>query len=119
VRRYASVIRLRPEHRQTYLDLYSAVWSGVEQTLREANIRNYTIFLHGDLLFGYYEYIGHDHEADLARIAADPQTQQWWRLTDPCQESLADPSQEALAEPSRGHWWAPMREVWHLTEEDA
>ena len=111
MQRYGSIIRLRPEHREEYLRLHRAVWPAVERMLLRANIRNYTIFLHGDLLFGYYEYIGEDHEADLARIAADPQTQRWWSLTDPCQESLA--------EPGSGHWWAPMRQVWHLNEETA
>lgn len=50
--------------------------------------------------------IGNDHDADQTRIAADPETQRWWTLTDPCQESLA--------EHGSGHWWAPMQEVWHL-----
>ncbi|WP_313888141.1 L-rhamnose mutarotase [Lentzea alba] len=35
-----------------------------------------------------------------------PETQRWWTLTDPCQESLA--------ERGSGHWWAPMQEIWHL-----
>jgi L-rhamnose mutarotase len=109
MRRYASVIRLRPEHRTTYLELHAAVWPSVEETLRTANFRNYTIFLHDDLLFGYYEYVGNDYAGDLARIAADPETRRWWQLTDPCQESLA--------EAGSGQWWAPMQEIWHLTEE--
>ncbi|MET9634089.1 L-rhamnose mutarotase [Lentzea sp. NPDC006480] len=106
--RYGMMIRLRPEHREEYLRLHSAVWPAVEQTMLDANIRNFTIFLHGDLLFGYYEYIGDDDEADQARIAADPETQRWWTLTDPCQESPAPPGS--------GHWWVPMREVWHLDD---
>jgi len=109
MQRHASLIRLRPEHRETYLRLHAEVWPEVERTLRAANIRNYTIFLHDDLLFGYYEYLGEDHEADQARIAADPRTQQWWNLTAPCQESVAEPGTD--------HWWAQMREVWHLSEE--
>ena len=104
--RYGMVIRLRPERREEYLRLHSAVWPTVEKTLREANIRNFTIFLRDDQLFGYYEYIGDDHEADQARIAADPETQRWWTFTDPCQESLAPAGS--------GLWWAPMQEVWHL-----
>lgn len=107
-RRYGMVIRLRPERREEYLRLHSAVWPAVEQTMLDANMRNFSIFLHGDLLFGYYEYIGDDHEADQARIAADPETQRWWTFTDPCQESLAPEGS--------GHWWAPMREVWHLDD---
>ncbi|MFI2664851.1 L-rhamnose mutarotase [Micromonospora carbonacea] len=109
MRRYGWVIRLRPDRRETYLRLHAAVWPDVERRLREANIRNYSIFLHRDLLFGYYEYVGEDHDADQRRIAEDPQTREWWKLTDPCQESLA--------KPGSGHWWAPMDEVWHLTEE--
>ncbi|MFE7871494.1 L-rhamnose mutarotase [Micromonospora humida] len=111
VQHYGWLIRLRPEHRETYLRLHAAVWPDVERTLRAANIRNYSIFLHGDLLFGYYEYVGEDHDADQRRIADDPRTQEWWTLTDPCQESVA--------EPASGHWWAPMREVWHLSEEES
>jgi L-rhamnose mutarotase len=106
MQRFGSVIRLRPEHREEYLRLHEDVWPSVQATLLAANIRNYTIFLHGDLLIAYYEYIGTDHAADQARIAADPETQRWWKLTDPCQESIADD----------GQWWAPLTEIWHLTE---
>jgi len=106
VKRYGMLIRLRPEKREEYLRLHAAVWPAVERTLREANIRNFTIFRHDDLLFGYYEYVGDDHDADQARIAADPETQRWWTLTDPCQESLS--AREG------GAWWTPMEEVWHL-----
>ncbi|MFF1611547.1 L-rhamnose mutarotase [Amycolatopsis sp. NPDC058278] len=106
VQRYGMLIRLRPERREEYLRLHAAVWPGVERTLREANIRNFTIFRHDDLLFGYYEYVGEDHDADQARIAADPETQRWWALTDPCQESLSPRE--------GGAWWTPMDEVWHL-----
>ena len=109
MQRFGSVIRLRPEHREEYLRLHTAVWPEVEQTLLDAGIRNYTIFLHGDLLIAYYEYAGDDHAAAQARIAADPHTQRWWTLTDPCQESLA--------EKDSGQWWVPMQEVWHLDEE--
>ena len=106
MKRYGMLIRLRPEKREEYLRLHAAVWPAVERTLREANIRNFTIFRHDDLLFGYYEYVGDDHDADQARIAADPETQRWWTLTDPCQESLS--AREG------GAWWTPMEEVWHL-----
>jgi L-rhamnose mutarotase len=62
--RYASCVRLRPEHRKRYLELHAHVWPEVESMLWAANIRNYTIFLRGDVLFSYYEYIGTDHAAD-------------------------------------------------------
>lgn len=103
--RYGSVIRLRPDQREEYLRLHAAVWPEVEATIAVCNIRNYTIFLHGDLLFGYYEYVGSDHAADLAKMAADPATRRWWALTDPCQEQLPGTPP--------GQWWATMAEIWH------
>jgi L-rhamnose mutarotase len=106
ITRYGNVIRLRPERREEYLSLHAAVWPAVEQALRDGNIQNYTIFLHGDLLFGYFEYHGEDFAADQRKIAADPQTQRWWQLTDPCQERLPDVPP--------GQQWSPATPVWHL-----
>jgi len=104
--RYGSVIRLRPEHRERYLELHSAVWPEVEATLTACNVRNFTIWLHDDLLFSYLEYVGTDFAADMARIAADPDTQRWWRETDPCQERLPGTPD--------GEQWKRIPEVWHL-----
>jgi L-rhamnose mutarotase len=105
MRRYAALIRLRPEQREAYLSLHADVWPQVAATIRASHIRNYTIFLRDDLLIGYYEYHGTDHAADMARMADDPDTRRWWALTDPCQEQL-DGTPE-------GSWWAPADEVWH------
>ena len=107
VQRYGTCVRLRPEMREQYLRLHAAVWPEIEAMLRSANIRNYTIFVHDDLLFGYYEYVGEDHEADQARIADDPKTRSWWTLTDPCQEPMPGTPD--------GQQWAPMTEIWHLS----
>ncbi|MFD7922812.1 L-rhamnose mutarotase [Streptomyces sp. NPDC059740] len=104
-RRHAKVVRLRPEHREEYLRLHAEVWPEVLATITACHIRNYSIFLHGDLLFSYYEYVGEDHEADMERMAADPATQRWWKLTDPCQEPV-----EGTPE---GEWWMPVPEVFH------
>jgi L-rhamnose mutarotase len=105
MQRYAMLIRLRPEQRETYLRLHAAVWPAVAATIRSCHIRNYTIFLRDDLLIGYYEYHGTDHAADMTRMAADPETRRWWALTDPCQQQL-----EGTPEDS---WWAPAGEIWH------
>ena len=105
MRRYAMLIRLAEEHRQTYLRLHEAVWPEVAERIRACHIRNYTIFLRGDLLVGYYEYHGADHAADMAAMAADPATQRWWALTDPCQRQLDGTPADS--------WWAPADEIWH------
>lgn len=104
-RRIAAVIRLRPEKQAEYRRLHAAVWPSVLETLRRANITNYSIFHRDGLLFSYLEYVGDDYDGDTARIAADPETQHWWQLTDPCQQPL-----ESAAE---GEWWAPAEEVFH------
>jgi L-rhamnose mutarotase len=108
MKRYGSLIRLRPEHREQYLALHASVWPEVERAIEAANIRNYTIFLCEDTLFGYYEYVGTNHAADMAAMATDPGIQRWWRLTDPCQESAEPPGSD--------RWWSSMEEVWHHTE---
>lgn len=109
MKRFAQTIRLRPERREEYLELHRAVWPGVESALRAAHIRNYTIFLRDDVLFSYFEYHGDDVAADVAAIAADPDTQRWWRLTDPCQQPWPDAG--------TGGNWSDLEEIWHLDEE--
>jgi L-rhamnose mutarotase len=104
--RIASVIRLRPEHEETYRELHRAAWPQVLAALKRANVRNYSIFLRDGLLFSYLEYVGDDYEADMAAIAADEATRRWWQLTDPCQQPV-----ESAAE---GEWWAAAEEVFHL-----
>ena len=106
MKRYGSVIGIRPERREYYKQLHANPWPGVLKMIRGCHIRNYSIFLHGDFLFGYYEYTGDNHEADMAKMAADPVTQKWWDECMPCQRPL-DSRKE-------GEWWAGMEEVFHL-----
>ena len=105
-RRFAMACRVRPEKRAEYLELHSAVWPGVEAMITECGIRNFTIFVLGDVIFGYYEYVGDDYDADQAKMALDPVTQDWWARTAPCQLPFeADSSQPN---------WQQLDEVWHL-----
>ncbi|GIG62474.1 hypothetical protein Lfu02_68460 [Longispora fulva] len=106
MRRFAAVIRLRPEKEAEYRALHADAWPGVLSTIRAAHITNYSIFLRDGLLFSYLEYTGDDYDADMARIAEDETTRRWWALTDPCQQPL-----DSAAE---GQWWAPAEEVFHL-----
>jgi L-rhamnose mutarotase len=106
--RICQTTQLRPELRERYLELHAAVWESVESGLRAANIENYTIFVRGNTLVGYYEYVGEDLDHDLALLDADPETQRWLQLTDPCQQ---DPDGEG------GRPWRNLTEVWHLEAE--
>lgn len=106
VRRVGLVVRLRPEKEQEYVELHRAVWPEVLRQIAASAIRNYSIFLRDGVLFSYFEYVGDDYQADMAAMAADPATQDWWKLTAPCQEPV-----ESAAP---GEQWAPMEEVFHV-----
>lgn len=105
MQRYGSVLKLKPEAIESYKAHHANVWPGVLDMIRQCNIRNYSIYLKDGYLFGYYEYHGADYAADMARMAADPKTQEWWAIMMPMQAPL-----ESRAE---GEWWAAMEEVFH------
>jgi L-rhamnose mutarotase len=106
MKRYGSVIKVRPEAIGEYKRYHAAVWPAVLDMIRKCNIRNYSIYLKDDFLFGYFEYHGNDYKADMAKMAADPKTQEWWAVMMPMQRPL-DTRKE-------GEWWAEMEEVFHL-----
>ena len=78
MRRFGQVIRVRPEAVDAYERLHAEPWPGVLAAIAAANIRNYSIYRHEDVLFAYFEYIGDDLEGDMARMAADPIIVEWW-----------------------------------------
>ena len=105
MKRYGTMIGLRPEHEEAYRAAHGAVPGEVLRTIQECNIRNYSIFLRNSTLFGYFEYHGSDFEGDMAKMAANPATQRWWDVVGPMQDPLPDRLP--------GEWWASMDEVFH------
>ena len=103
--RYGMVIGVKPEKVEEYNRLHAAVWPEVLKTIAACHIRNYSIFLRDNMLFAYFEYTGSDFQSDMARMAADPKTQEWWKLTDPCQVPVPSAG--------RGEKWAMLEEVFH------
>lgn len=106
MQRYGSVIKLKPEKRDEYRQLHAQVWPDVLKMIHDCNIRNYSIYYKDGYLFSYFEYVGDDFAADMQKMADDPTTQQWWQLTDPCQEPLE------TRQP--GEKWASMEEYFHV-----
>lgn len=106
VKRYGSVIGVKIEKLEEYKALHDDPWPGVNNMLKECNIRNYSIYYRDGYLFSYFEYTGEDFEKDMQKMAEDSLTQAWWELTDPCQFPV-----ESAGE---GVWWADMEEVFHL-----
>ena len=106
MKRYGIVIGLRPEYEKAYCGAHRAVPAEVLRTIRACNIRNYSIFLRNNVLHSYFEYTGTDFAADMAKMASDEATQQWW--------SKVGPMQEPFADRNPGEWWAAAEEVFHL-----
>jgi L-rhamnose mutarotase len=105
MKRYGSVIHVKTEAIAEYKRYHAAVWPDILSMIRKCNIRNYSIYLKDDFLFGYFEYHGTDYQADMAKMAADARTREWWAVMMPMQQPL-DTRKE-------GEWWAEMEEVFH------
>jgi L-rhamnose mutarotase len=107
MQRIGSVIRIKPNKLDEYKKLHAEAWPEILEIIYKSNIRNYSIYLKEpeNLLFAHFEYIGNAFEADMAKMAANERTQQWWDICKPCHEPL-DTRKE-------GEWWAEMEEVFH------
>ena len=53
--RSAFVLSVRPEKIDEYVEAHRNVWPELLAALRDAGIRNYTIFRNGNEMFGYFE----------------------------------------------------------------
>ena len=103
------VCRLKPDGVKEYIQYHGQVHKDhpeVGEMIRKCNIRNYSIFYKDGLVFSYFEYVGKDYEKDMARMAADPKTQEWWALVKP----LMDP----LTTRAEGEWWGNMDVIFRL-----
>jgi L-rhamnose mutarotase len=108
VRRFTSVVELKPEKEKEYRTLHADVWPDVVAAIKQANIRNYSISLAEiggrKFLFSYMEYTGSDPQLDFAAIASDPTTRdEWWPVTDACQRVI-DGTPE-------GEQWLPLERL--------
>jgi L-rhamnose mutarotase len=110
-RHFAWVTGLKPDKAEYYRQLHAHPWPAVNRKIKECHIRNYSIHereIDGKLyLFSYLEYTGKDFDADMKKMAADPDTQRWWKETDPCQQPLSDAA-------AKGKIWSDTTEVYFL-----
>ena len=110
-KRFAWVTGVKAEKVTYYKQLHANPWPSVNRMLKESHIQNYSIHLKEIdgkfFLFSYLEYAGNDWEGDMKKMAADPETQRWWKETDPCQQPLPDAA-------AKGKIWSDTEEVYHL-----
>lgn len=106
MQRFGQVIKIDPEKIEAYKAYHASPWPEINAMISACNIRNYSIFLKDDYLFAYMEYVGDDFSADMAKMAADPKTLEWWDIMKPLQRPIETRNE--------GEWWADMEEVYHL-----
>ena len=105
MQRNGQLIGVKPDKLKEYKRYHAAIWPDILDMIQQCNIRNYTIYHKDGLLFAYFEYVGDDFAADMAKMAADPKTQEWW--------AIMMPMQQPVATRAEGEWWAEMEEVFH------
>ncbi len=110
VTRHASVVGIDKKDICEYKKLHADVWPAVLKDIRQSNIENYSIYLgqttpDKNYLFFYYEYTGHNHKKDMAKMAKGEEMQRWWKITQPMLKPL-----EVRKEDEHGAKW---EEVFH------
>ncbi|OGO28350.1 MAG: L-rhamnose 1-epimerase [Chloroflexi bacterium RBG_16_52_11] len=106
MKRFGQIIGVKQEKLEEYKRYHAAVWPDVLEMIRLCNIHNYSIFYKDGMLYAYFEYVGNDFDADMAKMAADPMTQKWW--------DVMMPMQTPMATRADGEWWANLEEVFHV-----
>lgn len=104
--RVGQVVKLKPERREEYIREHQKIWPEVLEVIKNSNIRNYSLFEKDCYLFGYFEYVGDDFEADWARMVDAPRMKDWWALMTPLMEPLPTRSE--------GEFWANMQQIFFL-----
>lgn len=75
---------LKPEKVEDYVTLHKNAWPELLEVISESNIHNYSISVRGTQVFTFYEYTGHDYDADMKKLDENPIMQEWWKFSKPC-----------------------------------
>jgi L-rhamnose mutarotase len=99
--RVGFVLRVKPDRVDEYVLAHREVWPEMLEALKDAGIRNYTIFRAGNEMFGYFE------TDDLARaethLASQEVNVRW-------QDAMADFLEERVQDQGP----APLEEIFRL-----
>ena len=74
--KYAWTAKIVPGMKDEYKRRHDEIWQSMKDMLNEAGIVNYTIWLTGDVLFGYYECT--EGIAHAARVQAQSRIREEW-----------------------------------------
>lgn len=87
---YAWVLEVRPGYEDEYKKRHDEIWPEMLQALRDAGIRNYSIFRHGLTLIGYFET--DDLDATLATLRGSDVNRRWGEYMAPIMKIEIDPA---------------------------
>ncbi|MBX6768920.1 MAG: L-rhamnose mutarotase [Actinomadura rubrobrunea] len=105
MRRVCFLLKVRPDRIEEYKERHRAVWPEMQDALREAGWRNYSLFLRDDgLLVGYLET--DDFDKALEAMARTEVNARWQAEMAPFFEDLDGRA------PDQG--MVPLTEVFHL-----
>ena len=83
-KRYAMAVRLKDEKRDFYIKNHQNSWPEVLSELKKIKVKNYSIFLKEDFMFGYLEYDGEDFDRDMGEMQKIPIVDKWTKLMIDC-----------------------------------
>lgn len=106
MQRHGWVIKVKSEMLEEYKKYHKEIWPEIADMIKACHIQNYSIYHRDGFLFSYLEYVGEDFDADMAKMAEDPKTLEWWDIMKPMQEPL----DTCMGD----EWWGTMEEVFHL-----
>ena len=106
IERYAMAVRLKDEKKDFYLKNHQNVWPEVLSELKKIKIKNYSIFLKEDFMFGYLEYEGNNFDTDMAEMEKIPIVDKWTKLMVDCFNPF--PNNE------ENNSWVMMDEIFYM-----
>ena len=104
--RYAMAVRLKKEKRDFYIKNHANVWPEILEELKKINVKNYSIYLKEDFMFGYLEYDGNDFDSDMATMQKIPMVEKWTKLMIDCFKPFPNNDENDS--------WVMMEEIFHL-----
>ena len=106
MQRYASVIGIPQSNWEQFEQHHANVWPEVLKVLHDCNIRNFSMYRYGELLFEYLEYVGSDFESDMKKASENPKNIEW--------RNLIAPLLERVKEATPSEHWHIIPEVFHV-----
>ena len=83
-KRYAMAVRLKDEKKDFYIKNHADVWPEVIEELKKIKVKNYSIFLKEDFMFGYLEYDGDNFDQDMEEMSKIAIVDKWTKLMIDC-----------------------------------